>query len=319
MGLIAAIVAIVVVGLGIGAFFVFQNMDLGIGQVADAEAEEGEEASAGAAEGVGTLTLELTPPDASVSVDGTAHPGNSPRVISGLSAGNHKIVVDGGGSFLPFEQDVQITGGQSLSLPVKLHLRDVVVNVTVDPPNTTLSLVSNGNSVDLGTGNLKHQLRREPGVEYLIQGRADGFQSNAVPVVFDGSGAANVTVSLIKKGDAPPTVAQGGGGQTQPANTQPEPKPQPANTGGGGGGGTKKVKKKRPALPKNATLKIGTNPGLPPATIIVDGKSQGKKPVAVVKVSAGKHKIQWKWDDGKKDTQTITIAANETKVLRGKK
>jgi hypothetical protein len=58
---------------------------------------------------------------------------------------------------------------------------------------------------------------------------------------------------------------------------------------------------------------------MPPADVYVDGKKQDKKTPVFVKVSSGSHTVKWKWDDGKTDTQTVSVAANESKLLKGSK
>jgi len=80
------------------------------------------------------------------------------------------------------------------------------------------------------------------------------------------------------------------------------------------------VVKKPPekAKPKTATLKIGTGPGLPPATVYVDGKKQSKQTPVSVKVSPGSHRIKWKWSSGKSATQKVSIGDKEQKVIKGK-
>jgi hypothetical protein len=65
-----------------------------------------------------------------------------------------------------------------------------------------------------------------------------------------------------------------------------------------------------------AELTIGVKSGSPPATVTVDGKTEGRTPV-FVKVSAGSHIVKWNWDDGKTDTQKHRVADNESKLVRG--
>ena len=59
-------------------------------------------------------------------------------------------------------------------------------------------------------------------------------------------------------------------------------------------------------------------PGNPPATVYVDGRKAGRSP-QFVKVSAGSHTVKWKWDDGKTDTQKVSIGDKESKLLKGSK
>jgi len=107
-----------------------------------------------------------------------------------------------------------------------------------------------------------------------------------------------VTVSLVAKAAA----------GADPAGTSGPTKTKKAAKKKGGGA----------AKPKTAELKIGVAPGNPPATVYVDGRKQGRAPV-FVKVSPGSHTVKWKWDDGKTDTQKVSVGDKESKLLKGSK
>ena len=71
-----------------------------------------------------------------------------------------------------------------------------------------------------------------------------------------------------------------------------------------------------PGAEKTATLRIGTNPGAGPAQIFVDGKLIGMTPIGGLKVAPGKHRVKWKWPDGRQVIATVTIADGETKIVK---
>jgi hypothetical protein len=58
-------------------------------------------------------------------------------------------------------------------------------------------------------------------------------------------------------------------------------------------------------------------PGNPPATVSVDGKAVGMTPVPGLKVSPGKHKIHWKWGDGREFKQAVDVGDGETQTVKG--
>ena len=72
-------------------------------------------------------------------------------------------------------------------------------------------------------------------------------------------------------------------------------------------------------LAKVMLIVIGVAPGQPPAqAVYVDGKKVGSGAVVTTKVTSGTHTVKWKWADGSA-SQKVTVAANEKKVVKGKK
>ncbi|WP_181198104.1 serine/threonine-protein kinase [Enhygromyxa salina] len=291
IGLIIGILGGVIAILGVVAFFVI-GPGLGGDDKEEEQADAKEEAEPTAA--VAGFTLEVTPADATVKIDGKDYPGEAKRDISGLSAGPHKIEVSQGEGFLPYTQEVTLSEGETMPLPIKLHARDVTLTIKVTPVAASVTLVGGATPAEVGKGAASHEykLQREPGVEYALEGVAEGFEDAKAPIVFTGDPTQEVTLALVAKAAA--------------VETPPASKP------------TKKTTKKRPSKPKNSELKIGVAPGNPPATVYVDGKKKGRAPV-FVKVSAGSHTVKWKWDDGKTDTQKVSVADKESKLLKGSK
>ncbi len=291
IGIIGGVLAILLV---VG-FFVFGP---GFGGKKDGETAEADGTEQAAA--VGGLTLELTPADAMVKIGDEEYPGSSPRVISDLPVGKHTIEITGGDAYLPFTQEVSVAAGQPLSLPLKLQARDVTLTIKVDPPSAAISVLAGETATAIGSGapSHKHQLKREPGVSYTVKGTAEGYTEATVPIAFTGDATQEVSVSLVKAAGAA-------------ADPTPEPsKPVAKKT-------TKKSSSS--AKPKNSQLKIGVAPGNPPADVWVDGKKAPKKTPVFVMVSEGSHTVKWKWDDGKTDTQKVTVGANDSKLLKGSK
>jgi serine/threonine-protein kinase len=294
VGLIIGIIGGVIAILAVVAFFVL-GPGLG-GKEKKDTGGTGEQAGVSGSDStpeaaITNVTIDVTPADATVMIDGKEYAGAGPRAIAELAPGTHKLEVSMGDAYLPFSQELTFTAGQSL--PIKLEARDVTLNLTVTPANATASLIAGTTTTEIGKGAASHahKLVREPGLQYTVQATADGFEDLSLPIVFTGDPAQDVPVLLAAKPEVP--VAD-------PGPAKPVKK-------------TTKVSK-----PKNAELKIGVAPGNPPATVTVDGKSEGRTPV-FVKVTAGAHTVKWKWDDGKTDTQKATVAENESKLLKGNK
>jgi hypothetical protein len=70
------------------------------------------------------------------------------------------------------------------------------------------------------------------------------------------------------------------------------------------------------AAKATATLRIGTNPGAGPAQVFVDGKLVGMTPIAAHQVSAGKHRVKWKWPDGREVTSVVSVEPDEIKLVK---
>ncbi len=72
-----------------------------------------------------------------------------------------------------------------------------------------------------------------------------------------------------------------------------------------------------PAAKRTSRLRIGVNPGLPPAKVTVDGAAVGTTPIANLRVAPGVHRIRWDWNDGRVFEQRIEIDDGETMLVRG--
>ncbi len=319
-GILAA--AVVLVGAGFGGVYLYSQRN--VGQTAPA---------AGVTEAVAAprsaLTVQTTPPDVQLEVDGKAIAGASPFVVSDLQAGKHRIRVSRDG-FLPFEREVEVAA-TGLNLPVALPHRDVTLLLESDPPGAAMSLIVGGQAYPMGTGGgAQFKLTREPTAEYEVEASATGYLTTRVKLAFSGEPAEKVRLTLARDnnagiavapltpipaspvGDAPPpdptltptppptpSETPTAKPKPKPQTTKPKPQPQP-----------------QPQLAKTSTLRIGANAGVTPAQVFVDGKLAGDTPIGNLKVTPGKHKVRWKWADGREITQSIDVADGEMKVLK---
>jgi hypothetical protein len=71
-----------------------------------------------------------------------------------------------------------------------------------------------------------------------------------------------------------------------------------------------------PASAKTATLRIGTTSGDAPARVSVDGKFLGMTPISAHKVAPGRHRVSWRWADGREVIRTVTVADGEIKIVK---
>ena len=263
---------------------------------------------------VGSLQIEVSPGDAKILVDGTEVPGSgSPRLISNLAIGSHKLVVSYGDAYLPSEQEVSVAAGQPINLPVTLRVRDVTVTVATEPAEAVVRLVEDQSPpVVVGKGGDSFKVSRKPGAQYKLIAEAAGFDTTEIPLSFSGGPNDSAKVVLIrsKAGTPPitptpttpgPTVTPTPTPEVKPADktTKPKPKPQPK------------------AKAKTAEIKIGSGPGLPPATVWVDGQKQAKPTPVTVMVAPGTHTVKWKYPDGKSTTKKVAAADKSSQVVKG--
>jgi hypothetical protein len=273
------------------------------------------------------LTVQTTPPDVQLEVDGKAIAGTSPFVVSDLQSGKHKVRVSREG-YLPFERDVEV-GGSGLNLPVALAHRDVTLLLESDPPGAAMSLIVGGQAYPMGTAGAQFKLTREPTATYQVEASAQGFLTTRVDLAFTGEPAEKVKLTLARDNNATiavapvpvqpgtPPVVDPGKPVVNPTPTPatPTPTPTPATTPSK----PKPPKPKptpAPTLAKTSTLKIGANAGVAPAQVFVDGKLVGSTPIGNLKVTPGKHKVKWKWADGREVTTSVDVADGESKVIK---
>ena len=267
---------------------------------------------------VGGLQIEVSPADAKILVDGAEVPGSgSSRMVSNLSAGKHKLAVNFGDAYLPFEQDVDVSAGPPINFPVKLSVRDVTVTVTTEPAEAAVKLVEGANPpVPVGKGGDSFKVQRKPNTTYKLIAELAGHDPSEIPLTFTGGPNDSAKLVLIKsKAGTTPTPTDPT--PTDPTPTTPPettPKPTPPETTPPK---PKDPKPKQPPKAKTAELKIGSGPGLPPATVWVDGQKQPKPTPVTVMVTAGGHTVKWKYPDGKTTTKKVTAADKSSQVIKG--
>ncbi|MCA9711079.1 MAG: PEGA domain-containing protein [Myxococcales bacterium] len=256
-----------------------------------------EDASGPTATPPGALAIQVTPADATVSVDGKPLAGASPFVTS-VAPGKHKIEITHG-AHLDYVTEVDVPeAGLSLP-PIVLAPKAVKLLLELVPLDAQASVVSGGQPV--GTGKNGEQLpvvRSKPDMAYEIQVSAPGYTSITQPIVFTGEAIQTVKVTLPKA-----------------AGTEPPPDPTPATNGGGSSRPKPKPKPKPKA--KTATLRFAPKAGVPPAKVYVDGSLVGTTPIPNYKVTPGKHTIKFTWASGRAPkSETVTVGDNEIKTIK---
>ena len=297
-----------------------------------APASDSSEAASGA-EALGAITVSTTPADAKVFVDGEPVAGvESPFVITGIKPGVHKVKLEKEG-FLAREHDVTVGAGP-LQLAYTLEHKKVTLTVQSNPPGAALNLLVNGAAKPLGKAPVSYELDRQTATQYTVEAVLTGHAPQSQAINFTGSKVQRVDftmVPVIAQGDpptpvqappqqappeaAPPTPTSSPPKQRKKPQRRPKPRPRPK---------TKPSPTTTPSTPsappksaaKTATLRIGTNPGVPPAEVYVDGRSVGKTPRPNVKVTPGRHTVKFKWPGGKEIKKSVTVASNASAIVK---
>lgn len=230
----------------------------------------------------GSLTLEVRPDDAEVRVDGRRYSGGSPRVIGSLAPGRHTIEVSKGEDYLTFTDEIDIAEGTPLSLPVTLPIRVVALTVLTEPAGAAVSILEGETRTPIGTGGDTFRLVRKPKARYAVEASFDGYVTDKAPITFSGEASQRLKIALVK-------------------DPRLEVQPTPPDD----------------VEARTATLMIGCQPGLPPATVWVDGKKLNKPTVATTRVGPGPHTIKWKWPDGTSSVQKISVGDGEKMTIKG--
>jgi serine/threonine-protein kinase len=338
IGILIAVIVLLVAGFA--GYLVVRDQQ-GLGSVissADApstadpvEPTKASELAAAPAEAAATkaaLTVQTTPTNASVRVDGQAVAGESPFVVSGLDPGKHEILVSKDG-YLPVERQVEVPAG-GLAVPLILERKEVTLVLRTEPPEAALTLFADSSKpIPMGKGGGgQYRLSREPGTRYQVEATLEGYVSRREPLEFSGDGTETISVTLVRDGSAVLAAkAETGksGNDTSGATKTPRKTPRRRGSGSSSSSssGTATTPKSEPkpkpepkSTAKSSTLRVGTNPGVPPASIYVDGQFVGKTPLTGVNVTPGRHTVKFKWPSGKEIKKTVNVADNGSEVVK---
>jgi hypothetical protein len=332
IGILIAVIVLLVAGFAV--FLMFKDDKADTTEVAkaassgpsDPAAAKGTTPAPEAADAAvrGALTVQATPADVTVTVDGTAVPGESPFVVSNLATGKHKVAIAKDG-YLPVEREIDLTAS-GLIVPVTLQHRDVTLILETEPKGAAMNLIADGKAVPMGVGGSQYQLTRQPGVRYEVEAIAKGYHQAKKSIDFSGENQERVSLVLTRDGSvalAPP--AEEAPAEVASSSSRPRKKTFPRRGGGGGGGssgagasgnGGGSSTASPPSVGRTATLHIGTNKGVEPAEIYIDGVRRGKTPLPNVKVTPGRHTIRFKWPSGREVTRRVDIGDGGTEFVK---
>ncbi|MEM6290264.1 MAG: protein kinase [Myxococcota bacterium] len=322
IGILVAVIVLLVAGFG--AYLVL-NRNGGTEVAASSTAGNTEKADATppAAKPGGAMTLTVTPPDASVLVDGEAVTGESPFIVSTLSVGKHTLTVKKDG-YLPLQKEFVLSEA-ALPMQFKLQHRDVTLILETDPKGAAVNLLTDGKVSPMGAGGSEYKLTRAPGVKYEVEALLKGYKTRRQDLNFSGEDTEKVSITLSRDGSvaaagtpapapvpaattpAPTPAPAPAATKPKPRNTSSKPRPKPRST----------PKPKPKSQAKTSMLRIGTNAGVASAKVFVDGAAKGNTPLSRVMVTPGRHKVVFRWPNGKSVTKYVDVADGASAVVRG--
>lgn len=166
-------------------------------------------------------------------------------------------------------------------------------------------------------------------MKYEVEALAKGYETRRIPLDFTGEAQQKVTVPLVRDGsvaiappveETPPVVAENTGGRDRDRRRN---FPRRGSSGGSSASSTSSGSSSSGSSTppptggaKTATLHIGTNKGVEPAEIYIDGVRRGKTPLANIKVAPGRHAVKFRWTDGREVLRRVDVADGGTEFVR---
>jgi hypothetical protein len=137
----------------------------------------------------GTMTWRL---------DGEARTDKLPSRIRGIAPGKHTVAIDAPPGFMSQNMPVDVELGKAPKVEIVLQPLDISAELVSDPPGATVSLIVDGKRETLGPSPAKTKL--DPRKTYQVLFEKQGFVSINRPIVFTGSSAEKIDVTLEKAG-----------------------------------------------------------------------------------------------------------------------
>jgi PKD repeat protein len=212
----------------------------------------------------GTLSVTSSPVGATVSIDGTAA-GSTPLTNKELTAGTHTVMLLLAG-YEDYSREVTISRNTPVQMQVILSKIAVTspstgsIQVTTDPAGASVSVDGNGRGTapvtitDLSSG------------QHTISITKDGYAGYTTKVTVTGGETIPLSLNLVPL----PATTSGPSALPTPEDTTTPETTVSLSSGFG-------------------TLNIQSNPQ--GASIVIDGDSIGKTPMAVRNVEIGKHTV----------------------------
>ena len=246
---------------------------------------------------LGVLTLNVDPDEAEILVDGKPLGGSSPFIVSGVEVGKTIELELSAPGRLSVKRIVEVPAAATVD--VHLAEKSVMVSTELTPPTIELELeaVSESGTTRRPVGQT-FLLERDRETDYFLIAKAPHHLERRLRIGFSGRSAQFIDVVL------------------EPDPRSPKPRPKAGVPPNDPDEVAETNEKRKSAKAMTATLLIGTNMGVSPAKVYVDGTFIGTTPQSDVAVTPGRHTVKWQWSNGKKITQSVTVADGQRKIVR---
>jgi len=235
--------------------------------------------------------------------------GPLPQEIRDMAPGDHKVRIDGGDRYEPFEKTIAVEPDRLTELEPKLKVKKGLATFKA-------GMNADGAKVMLVTGDERRPIPRLPlAVElesnksYSIVAEKRGYSRYEKRIDFEDGQAEKTFVidlmsgsSMSESAPAPtPAPAPRGGGGSSVATPAPAPAPAPAPKGGAAAGA-------------NAQLTFASTP---PSNVIFDGRPLGKTPKSAT-VPPGQHTVVFVHPEMGRKAKSINVNPGQKATLQVK-
>jgi len=234
--------------------------------------------------------------------------GPLPQEIRDMTPGDHKVRIDGGDRYEPFERNIAVEPDRLTELEPKLKVKKGLATFKA-------GMNAEGAKVMLVTGDERRPIPRLPlAVElesnkaYSIVAEKRGYSRYEKRIDFeDGQAEKTFVIDLVM-----------GGGSSAPEPTTVSAPP----TRGGGGGSVAAAAPPAAAAAKPAAAAAGANAQLtfastPPSNVIFDGRPLGKTPKSAT-VPPGQHTVVFVHPEMGRKAKSINVNPGQKATLQVK-
>ncbi|HEX5097940.1 MAG TPA: carboxypeptidase regulatory-like domain-containing protein [Polyangiaceae bacterium] len=230
--------------------------------------------------------------------------GPLPQEIRDMTPGDHKVRIDGGDRYEPFERTIMVEPDRLTELEPKLKVKKGLATFKA-------GMNADGAKVMLVTGDERRPIPRLPlAVElesnkaYSIVAEKRGYSRYEKRIDFDdGQAEKTFVIDLMGGGSSSavespsPSPVSRGGGSPAPAPAPPKPAPAAAAPAGA-----------------NASLTFASNP---PSNVIFDGRPLGKTPKSAT-VPPGQHTVVFVHPEMGRKAKSINVSPGQKATLQVK-
>lgn len=235
--------------------------------------------------------------------------GELPQRVTGLSAGQHSLLISGGEAHYAEERKVDLVADQIMVIEdVVLKPRTGTLRVASNPQLSGAKVSLDGNRIELPYEGQLDASRR-----YQLRAQKAGFEDFETWVEFDGSSRdKDLNIQLIPTTSGDPTTSEARAERSAPREA-PRADVAPREASGARAARARDVESAAKATGK-ARLTLTSDP---PSAVLLDGMPIGQTPKTVT-VDPGSHSVLFIHPTMGKARATADLSAGQAKTLRAR-